>query len=161
MANQINYSYHGKFEGNILIVARTGCGKTTFVQNLGKNRMLGDTKAVVCVLKIALSKDREDNIRDCFIIEKTDFQYRNSKDEFDDLLDYVQRQKAPCNENYLEENMLLDRLIVMDEVSSLVDHLDNFLMVSQKNWNYVCICVPHNLPDETKLANDSCTNKNT
>ena len=26
--DEVNYSYDGKFEGNILIVGRTGCGKT-------------------------------------------------------------------------------------------------------------------------------------
>lgn len=36
-----NYSYNGKFEGNILVVGRTGCGKTTFIQKLGKNKMFG------------------------------------------------------------------------------------------------------------------------
>ena len=36
------YSFDGKFEGNILIVDRTGCGKTTFIQNLGKNKMFGN-----------------------------------------------------------------------------------------------------------------------
>ena len=35
--DEIKYTYDEKFEGNILIVRRTGCGKTTFVQNLGKN----------------------------------------------------------------------------------------------------------------------------
>ena len=35
--DEIEYSYDGKFEGNILIVGRTGCGKTTFFQNLAKN----------------------------------------------------------------------------------------------------------------------------
>ena len=29
-----NYTYDTKFQGNIL-VGKTGCGKTTFVQNLG------------------------------------------------------------------------------------------------------------------------------
>ena len=38
MTNEMNYSYNAKFEGNILIVGRTGCGKTTFVQNLDKNK---------------------------------------------------------------------------------------------------------------------------
>ena len=28
----VEYSYDGKFEGNILIVGQTGCGKTTFVK---------------------------------------------------------------------------------------------------------------------------------
>ena len=36
-----NYTYDGQFEGNIMVVGRTGCGKTTFIQNLGKNKMFG------------------------------------------------------------------------------------------------------------------------
>ena len=28
----VEYSYDGKFEGNILIVRQTGCGKTTFIK---------------------------------------------------------------------------------------------------------------------------------
>ena len=64
--NEIKYTYDGKFEGNILIVGRTGCGKTTFVQNLGKNKLFGDVREVYWISKIGLSKDREDNIRGCF-----------------------------------------------------------------------------------------------
>ena len=30
----MNYNYDAKFEGNILVVGRTGCGKTTFVKTL-------------------------------------------------------------------------------------------------------------------------------
>ena len=37
MADELNYTNDTKFEGNILVVGRTGCGKTTFVQNLEKN----------------------------------------------------------------------------------------------------------------------------
>ena len=37
MVVEMNYNYDAKFEGNILVVERTSCGKTTFVQNLGKN----------------------------------------------------------------------------------------------------------------------------
>ena len=44
-----------KFEGNILVVGRTGCSKTTFVQNLGKNKMFGEIKEVTCLSKIPLS----------------------------------------------------------------------------------------------------------
>ena len=67
MGNEINYMYDGKFEGNILVVGRTGCGKTTFVQNLGKNQMFGDIKKVLWISKISLSTERENNIRDCFV----------------------------------------------------------------------------------------------
>ena len=37
MADELNYLYDTKFEGNILVVGITGCRKTKFVQNLGKN----------------------------------------------------------------------------------------------------------------------------
>ena len=36
-----NYFYNGQFSGNIMVVRRTGCGKTTFIQNLGRNKMFG------------------------------------------------------------------------------------------------------------------------
>ena len=39
--DEVNYMYNGKLEGNILIVGRGGCGKTAFVQNLGKNKLFG------------------------------------------------------------------------------------------------------------------------
>ena len=51
MMNEMNYSYDAKFEGNISIVGRTGHGKTTFVQNLGKNKMFGEIKEVIWVSK--------------------------------------------------------------------------------------------------------------
>ena len=35
------YVYNRKFEGNILAVVRTVCGKTTFIQILGKVGFLG------------------------------------------------------------------------------------------------------------------------
>ena len=44
MDNETNYSFDANFEGNILVVGRTDCGKTTFVQNLGKNKMFGEMK---------------------------------------------------------------------------------------------------------------------
>ena len=43
MAN-VEYCYDGKFEGNILIVRQTGCGKTTLIQNIAKNDLLRGIK---------------------------------------------------------------------------------------------------------------------
>ena len=37
-------------------VGRTGCGKTTFFQNLGKNNLFRDIKEVSWISKIGLSK---------------------------------------------------------------------------------------------------------
>ena len=35
------YTYDEKFQGHILVVGRTGCGKTTFFQKRGKNKLFG------------------------------------------------------------------------------------------------------------------------
>ena len=53
------YNYNGKFEGNILIDGQTGCGKTTFIQKLAKNKMFGDLKEIHWITKIPLSTQRE------------------------------------------------------------------------------------------------------
>ena len=47
MVVEMNYIFDGKFERNILVVGRTGCRKTTFVQNLGKTKMVGVLKEVI------------------------------------------------------------------------------------------------------------------
>ena len=60
--DEVNYTYDGKFQGKILIVGRTGCGKRTFVKNLGKNNLFGDIKEMYWILKIELSKEREDSL---------------------------------------------------------------------------------------------------
>ena len=53
------YSFDGKFEGNIVIVGKTGCGKTTFIQKLASNNMFGnDISKVFWVSKICLNKEK-------------------------------------------------------------------------------------------------------
>ena len=34
--------YNRKFYDNVLVVGRTGCGKTTFLEKLGLNNFFGD-----------------------------------------------------------------------------------------------------------------------
>ena len=66
--------------------------------------------------------------------EKVDFKSVETIDEFDDLLEHVQKT-IHCNENSLGENIELDRLIVLDDVSGLPDRSEtfaNFLTVSRK-----------------------------
>ena len=58
------YVYDGCFNGNILVVGRTGCGKTTFIQRLGANNLFGDIIDVFGISEIILSSEREDQIRD-------------------------------------------------------------------------------------------------
>ena len=58
------FEYDGTFSDNILVVGQTGCGKTSFVQSLGKNKIFGDGLiGVNWVSKINLTKNREDEIK--------------------------------------------------------------------------------------------------
>ena len=139
MVNEMNYSFDAKFEGNISKVGRTW----TFLRNLGKNKMFREIKEVIWVLKILLSKDRENNIREYFVDKEMGFKYPNNRHEFDDLLDYFQRQRVPCNNKVLGEKIKLNRFIVMDDVSDLAGKSEasaSFLTVSRKlglTWVYI------------------------
>ena len=42
-------------------------------------------------------------------------------EDFNYLLEFYQRKIADSNENYLGENMILDRVVVMDDVSGLAE----------------------------------------
>ena len=54
--DEIKYTFDGKFEENKMIVGRTKYGKTTFVQNLGKNKLFGDTSTVFWISKISFQR---------------------------------------------------------------------------------------------------------
>ena len=62
----LNYTYDANFFGNILIVGRTGCGKTFFKQKLAVNNFVGTLKKVEWASSIELSTEREAEIESCF-----------------------------------------------------------------------------------------------
>ena len=87
------YIYDGQFHGNILVVGRTGCGKTTFIQKLGKNKLFGDEITdVFWVSKIVLLNEREDSIRDSFTDQKIHFSYPHDLDDFNYGRKFYSRQ---------------------------------------------------------------------
>ena len=85
----------------LLIVERTGCGKTTFVQNLAKNKLFGQITEVYWVSKIELSKEREENIEPSF--EDQEVHYPNNIDDFDYLIDVFKQHKSEHVNNELGE----------------------------------------------------------
>lgn len=116
--------------------------------------MFGEIKEMTWLSRIPLLREMKKHIGDCFLNKHIDFKYPGSVEDFDDLLEYFQRKRAESNENYLGENTKLDRLIVMDNVSSLADRSETFadsLTVSRK--------FPYNLSNKTELANDTSTNQ--
>ena len=132
------YIYDGKIQGNILIVGTTGCGKTTFIQKLGKNSTFGDEIAdVFWVWKIRLTKERECAIGDSFEGQEVHFSYTRDIDDFDYLIDNFAQDKSEYldDDTTMGENLAITCLIVMDDVSDLADKFEefsNFLTVSRK-----------------------------
>ena len=144
------YTYNGKLNGNILIVGRTGCGKTTFIQQLGKNKLFGaDITDAFWVSKIILSSEREDSIRNSFEDQDVHFSYPTDLDEFNYLISNFTQEKSSYSDEdeFLGENLKVNKLIVMDDVSGLADKSEdfsNFLTVSRK-YGFSCVYVFHTI----------------
>ena len=121
-----------------MVVGRTECSKTTFIQNLGRNKIFGrDIHTVFWVSKIRLSREREENIRESFMNETLQFTYPNNLDDFNYLIDFFMSERMPesQNEEELGEKTQINKLIVTDDVSGLADTCEdfsNFLTVSRK-----------------------------
>ena len=58
--------YNGQFYGKILVVGRTGCGKTTFLEKLGLNNFFGNIIKTEWISGIEIDKQREAEIQSYF-----------------------------------------------------------------------------------------------
>ena len=129
-------------------MGRTGCGKTTFIQKHGKNKLFGnDLIEVFWVSKIVLSKEREDFIRDCFEDQEVQFSYPHDLDDFNCLVENFKQNRSEYVENDMGELPAVNRLIVVDDVSGLADkseEFSNFLTVSRK-YGFSCLYVFHTI----------------
>ena len=75
-----------------LVVAQTGCVKTSFVQSLGKRKIFDDVwVSVDWVSKINLTKSREDKIKTYFNYANVEFHYPDNKEDFDLLIETFQK----------------------------------------------------------------------
>ena len=146
--------YDGTFNRNMLVVGQTRCGKTSFLQKLGKSKMFGSIESVNWILKIELSAAREHQIRESFSYASVEFHYLNDVGELETILELLKDNKSNVNINIndteaddlgIGEKDIFDRLIVMDDVSGLTDisnEFCSFLTVSQK-YRYSCIYIFH------------------
>ena len=143
------YTYDGTFDGNILIVGRKGCGKTTFIQKLAQNKTFGNNIVnVFWVSKIYLNPEREESIRDCLVDQNVQFAYPSDIDDFNFLIDNFMSEKSPSvSENNMGESPQINKLIIVDDVSGLADKSEdfsNFLSVSRK-YGFSCVYVFHTI----------------
>ena len=150
------YIYDGTFRGNILVLGRTECGKTSFVQKLALYDFFGELKNAKWVSGIKLNESREAEIESNFSCDVS-FSYPDDVNELADLLEEfkleVETEQNDQNENVTSifgEKINHDRLIVFDDVSGLADHSNkfaNFLTVARK-YKYNCIYIFHTIYPE-------------
>ena len=121
-----NNIYDLQFRGNVLVVGKTGCRKTHFVQKLGSTNFLGKIVNTEWASSIPLSKSREGEIQSCFN-SKVEFHYVPDTDDLKELIQtFKLRTENLVEDNDItssiyDENKIMDRLIVMDVVSGLSD----------------------------------------
>ena len=129
-------------------MGRTGCGKTTFIQKHGKNKLFGnDLIEVFWVSKIVLSKKREDFVRYSFEDQEVQFSYPHDLGDFNYLVGNFMQNRSEYVKNDIGELPSVNRLIVMDDVSGLADkseEFSNFLTVSRK-YGFSCLYVFHTI----------------
>ena len=89
------------------------------------------------ISKMSLSTFLLNNIRDCFVDQEVEFKYPKNIDHFDDLLDFWQRKKSPCDENFLGKAVVSDRLIIMDDISGIADRSEAFANILTVSKNLV------------------------
>ena len=144
----MNSVYDGKFNGNILFVGRTGCGKTTFLEKLAINKFFGEIVKTEWISGIEIDESREAEIQSCFSNE-TEVYVATEKDDLDNLIEKFKLVKQDNNNvnisNSFGELKKMDRLIVLDDVSGVADlskKFANFLTVSRK-YGYNVVYVFH------------------
>ena len=83
---------------------------------------------VFWVPKINLSEEREESIRVSFKDQNVYFHYPSDLEDFNFLIsDFTQKKSSYTDENnVLGENLIVNKLIVMDDVSGLADNLKIF-----------------------------------
>ena len=142
--------YDAQFRGNVLIVGKTGCRKTYFVQILGLHNFFGKIVKVEWVSSIRLSKSREAKIQSCFD-SKVEFLDTQDIEDLKELIETFELRSENLVENdsvnnsVYGENKIMDPLIVMGDVSSLADtckEFADFLTITRK-YRYHCVYVFH------------------
>ena len=139
--------YNGHFLGNILVVGRTNCGKTTFIKRLGLNNFFDKIVKTEWVSGIAIDKKKEAEIQSYFKNE-TEVHVAQDQEKLDYLIDTF---KQRSHENYGNNsnnntvnscfgvNRKMDQLIIIDDVSGIAKTSKIFLIFSQFQENLATI----------------------
>ena len=88
--------YDGQFRGNILVVGKTGFGKTYLLQKLGLHNFFGEIVKTEWISGIEISKTREAEIQSCFSNE-VEFYNASSPDDLKKLTETLKTQDTRFN----------------------------------------------------------------
>ena len=141
---------NGQFSGNILVVGKTCCEKTTFLEKLAIFIFFGNLFKTDWRSTIDIDDKREAKTQSC-LSNETEIHTAKERDELDSLIETLKlRTRDIVDDNddvnsLFGKNKKMDRLIVMDDVSGVADisrKFATFLSVSRK-YGYHCIYVFH------------------
>ena len=116
--------YDGQFRVNVLVVGKTGCEKTTFLEKLGINYFFWNLVKTEWISGIDTDEKREAKIQSCFSNE-TEIHIEKEPDELDLLLETFKLRTHDIPDDSVNslfgENKKMDRLIVMEDVLGIAD----------------------------------------
>ena len=145
----------GRFRGNILVVGKTACGKTYFLQKLGLSKLFGKLVNTEWVTGIEIVEQREAEIQSCFSKE-VEFHLATEPYNLVSLIEKFKLRTRDITSNksnsVFGEQISMNLLIVMDDVLGIPDNckkLLEFLTVYRK-YRYHCIDVFHIIMAENK-----------
>ena len=97
------------------------------IQTLGRNKLFGsEISDVFWISKIVLTSEKEDSVKESFINQEVHFSYPHDLDNFNCLLENFTKDKSEYIDNELGENLQVNKLIIMDDVSGLADKSNEF-----------------------------------
>ena len=106
-----NCIYDGKFSGSILVLGRTECGKTTFVQKLALTKFFYELRNAELVSGISITNEREGEIETNFSC-KIEFYYLDNNDELNDTIEGLKfKSRSEESDNKTNVNVLGEKTI--------------------------------------------------
>ena len=147
--------YDGQFCRKILVIGRTGCGKTTFLEKLGLNKLFGKIVKTEWISGIDIDKKREAEIQSYFRNE-TEVHAAKEQNELDSLIEtFKLRSRGETTADNVNisfgENKKLDRVIIMDDVSGIADIWEI--------WLQLRLCISRYCSNKSNLAKNSFSNE--
>ena len=101
-----NYVYDVNITGNVLIVRRTGCRKTYFMQKLAVNKFFGNLRRIEWVSHIDLDEEREAEVEYCFSCD-VGFHYTKSIEQFEGTLEVFNGHSRTVKRNNSDDGTSL------------------------------------------------------